>query len=161
MRDFFEHYIGAKQEIAAVPEESLRDVGAGLFGIRLFNESIDRKRRAAVEFHPRTDVAVAGRGVGRRDAERDDRARGSGFGSFPAGVFQRLGIAHDVIGGKDEHACLRPPPAACQLRGDGDRHGGIAARRLQHNVGINIALAQLLGGDKTKIGMSDDNRSIK
>ena len=112
MRDFFEHYIGAKQEIAAVPEETLRNVGAGLFGIRLFNESIDRKRRAAVEFRPRTDVAVAGRGVGRRDAERDDRARGSGFGSFPAGVFQRLGIAHDVIGGKDEHACLRPPPAA-------------------------------------------------
>ena len=76
-------------------------------------------------------------------------------------AFSSALLAHDVIGGKDEHACLRPPPAACQLRGDGDRHGGIAARRLQHNVGINIALAQLLGGDKTKIGMGDDDRSIK
>ena len=160
MRDFVEHHIGAKQEIAAVPEKTLRNVGAGLFSIRLFDESLDGKCCAAVELRSWTYVAVAGRGIGRRDAERDDRAGGSGFGSLPAGVFQRLGIAHDVIGGKDEYACARPPPGR-QLRRDGDCHGGIAARRLQHHVGFNIALAQLLGSNKTKIGMSDDDRPIK
>jgi hypothetical protein len=65
-----------------------------------------------------------------------------------------------MIGGKDEDARLRPPPAR-QLRGDSDRHGGIAARRLQNNVRFDIAFAQLLGRDKTKIGMGDDDRPIK
>ena len=118
------------------------------------------QRRTAVELRPGTNVAVAGRGVGRRDAEGYNRAGRGGLCRFPAGVFQSLGVAHDVIGGKDEDARLRPPLAR-QLRGDSDGHGGIAARWLQNNVGFDIALAQLLGRDETKIGMGDDDRPIK
>jgi hypothetical protein len=128
--------------------------------IRLLDESVDGERGAAVELCAWTNVAVAGRGVGRGDAESYNQARRGGRCRFPAGVFQSLGVAHNVIGGKDEDTRVWPPLAR-QLRGDSDRHGGIAARRLQDNVGFDIALAQLLGRDETKIGMGDDDRPIK
>src|ERR1700722_19120931 len=87
-RDFFEHHIGAKQEIAAVPQKTLGNIGAGLSRIRLFDESVDSERRTAVELRARTNVAVAGGGVGRRDAEGYNQARRGGLCRFAASVFQ-------------------------------------------------------------------------
>jgi len=42
--------------------------------------------------------------------------------------------------------------------GDRDRKTRIAAHRLEHNVGLDATLAQLLGHDKAEVGIGDDDR---
>src|SRR6201997_3284282 len=45
--------------------------------------------------------------------------------------------------------------------GDGHRKTGIAAHRLEHDVGLDAALAQLLGDDKAEVGAGNDDRSCE
>ena len=75
-------------------------------------------------------------------------------------AFEGGNIAEDVIGGEDQDHCFRIALAR-QRRGDGDRQGGIAAHRLEHDVGLNVAFAQLFGDDETEIGIGDDDRPIE
>jgi hypothetical protein len=42
--------------------------------------------------------------------------------------------------------------------GDRDRRTRIAAHRLEHDVGLDAALTQLLGHDKAEVGIGDDDR---
>ena len=94
------------------------------------------------------------------DAEGHDQAVGGGDRRFAARAFEGLHIANDVVGGKDQDRCFRIALAR-QRRGDGDRHGGIAAHRLEHDVGLDVAFAQLFGDDETEIGIGDDDRPLE
>jgi hypothetical protein len=65
-----------------------------------------------------------------------------------------------VIGGKHDHGRRRIARAG-QHRGDADRHGGIAAYRLEHDVALDGASAHLLRDDETKIRIGDDDRPVE
>ena len=99
MRDFVEHHISAKQKVAAVPEEMLGNVRAGLFSIGFLDESVDSKRRAAVEFRTGTDIAITRRGVGRSDTESHYQARGCGQASSKAIALLLILAADHVVRG--------------------------------------------------------------
>ena len=146
-----------KQEIAAVPEIAIRHVGRGGRCIGLLHERLDRAHGRAVELLAGTDVAVARRGIGGLDAEGDDPALGGGAGGAPAGFAELVGLADDVVGREHEHEGIAVARGR-EHGGDRDRGAGIAAHRLEHDVGLDAALAQLLGHDEAEIRIGDDDR---
>ena len=156
--DLAQHGGGVKQEIAAVPEIAIRHVARGGRGIGLFHERLDRAHGCAVELLARTDVAVVRRGIGGLDAEGDDPALGGGAGGAPAGFAELVGLANDVVGREHQHERIAVALGR-EHGGDRDRGAGIAAHRLQHDVGLDAALAQLLGHDEAEIGTGDDDRA--
>ena len=67
-------------------------------------------------------------------------------------------IGDDMVGGEREHHRLVAAPQRMQRAGD-DRRRGIAAMRLEQNVGLDADLGELLG-DQKPIGMiGDDDRA--
>jgi hypothetical protein len=133
---------------------------AGGRGIRLFDEGLHRKRRAAVKLGAGPDIAVIGRRERRRDAEGDDQAVGRGSHRFKARAGKGIRVADHVIGGKHDHGRRRIARGG-EHRGDADRHGGIAAYRFEHDVTLDGASAHLLGDDETKIRIGDDDRPVE
>ena len=157
MLDLGQHGGGLEQEVAAVPEIALGHVAGGGGGVGLLDEGVDRAHGAAVERRARPDVAVVGRRMRRRDAEGDDLPLRRGGGGLPAGGAELVGLADDVVGRQHQHDRVRR--AASRQHG-GDRHGGagIAPHRLEHDVRLDAALAQLLGDDEAEVGIGDDDR---
>ena len=82
---------------------------------------------------------------------------GRGFGSAPAGLAEFLGVAHDMVGGQHQHECVAIAFGR-EHRRDRNRGTGIAAHRLEHDVGFDAVLAQLLGHDEAEVGIGDDDR---
>ena len=155
-----QHDVGAECEVAAVPKIVLGDVTSCGLRIGLLHEGFDRTRRPAVEFCARPYVTVTRSRSGRVDAECDDAALGGNSGRFGAGLDEGVGIPQHVVGGEDQHnggGILR-----CGERSrDRHRQCGIAAHRLKHDIGLNVAFAQLLSDDEAKIGIGDDDGSAK
>jgi hypothetical protein len=67
-----------------------------------------------------------------------------------------VGLADDVVGRQHEHQSVAVPLGREHGR-DRDRWAGIATHRLQHDVGRDAALAQLLGHHEAKVGIGDDD----
>ncbi len=65
-----------------------------------------------------------------------------------------------VIGGEHQRNSSRIALGGKRRR-NGDRQGRIAAHRLEHDVGLNTAFAELLSDDEAEIGIGDDNRAAK
>ncbi len=75
-----------------------------------------------------------------------------------AGFAELVGLADDVIGREHQHEGVAVALGR-EHGGDRDRGAGIAAHRLQHDVGLDAALAQLLGHDEAEVGIGDDDRT--
>ena len=157
MLDFRQHGCGVKQEIAAVPQIAIRHAGCGACGVGLLHECLDLAHVRAIKLLTGADVAVVRRRIRGRDAEGDDAPRGGGLCSAPARLAEFLRVAHDVVGGQHEHERV---VITLRCEHGRDRDGGprIAAARLEHDVGLDAQLAQLLGHHETKVGVGDDDR---
>ena len=91
------------------------------------------------------------------DAEGDDTPRGRGLGGVPAGLAKFLGVTHDMVGGQHEHERVAIA-LRCEHGGYRDGGTGITAAGLEHDIGLDALLAQLLGHDEAKVGIGDDDR---
>jgi hypothetical protein len=78
--DLAEHGRGVKEEVAAVPQISFRQIIRGGRGIGLLHERLDRACGCAIELLPGADVAVTRRWMGGLDAECDDPPLSGGGG---------------------------------------------------------------------------------
>jgi hypothetical protein len=147
-----------KEEIAAVPQIPFCHVIRSGRGIRLLHERLDDASRCAIELLAGTDVAVARRWISRLDAEGDNPSLGGGGGGALAGRTEFIRFADDVVGCQHQHEGI---VIAFGREHGGDRDGRtrIAAHRLEHDVGLDAALAQLLGHDKAEIGIGNDDRT--
>ena len=98
--------------------------------------------------------------MGGLDAEGDDPPLGGDGGGAFAGCAEFVGLAYNVVGRQHEHEGV-----AIAFGGEkgGDGHGKtrIAAHRLEHDVGLDAALAQLLGDDEAEVGTGNDDRSCE
>ena len=96
--------------------------------------------------------------MGGLDAEGHDPALRRGRGRAPAGFAEFVGLADDVIGRQHQHEGIA---VAFGREHGGDRDGGtgIAAHGLEHDVGLDAALAQLLGHHEAEVGVGDDDRA--
>jgi hypothetical protein len=96
--------------------------------------------------------------VGGLDAEGDDASLRGRRRRGPAGLAEGLGLAHDVVGGQHQRQGVG---AALESEhgSDCDRRAGVAPHRLEHDVGLDAALAQLLGHHEAEIGAGDDDRA--
>jgi hypothetical protein len=65
-------------------------------------------------------------------------------------TFEASGLAHDVIGGKNQHRCFRITLVS-QRRGDRNRHSRIAPHRFKHDIRLNTAFAKLFGDNEAEI----------
>ena len=146
-----------KQKIAAVPEIAFGHVGRGGCGVGLFDECLDLVHVRAIELLAGADVAVIRRRIGGHDAEGDDPPRARSPGRAPAGLAEFVGFADDVVGGQHEHERLGIT-FGCKHGGDRDGGPRIAPHRLEHDIGLDAQLAQLLGDDEAEFGVGDDDR---
>ncbi len=96
--------------------------------------------------------------MGGLDAEGDDPPLGGDRGGALAGCAEFVGLAHNVVGRQHEHEGIAIALGREQ-GGDRDSKTRIAAHRLEHDVGLDATLAQLLGYDKAELGIGDDDRS--
>ena len=134
-REFVEERLGVQNENAAVPEVvARREILFGRGGVGLFGEAGDRERGAleAVEIAAGFDVAVAGMGARRLDAEQDELAGGCDGCGAGDGVGEPDGIDHRVIRRHDGDHGIRIFARRHQSRhGDGRR--GIAGDGLEND----------------------------
>src|SRR5690606_22357985 len=135
---FFDHG-HAPDKHAGIPEVGAGlEVGLGDLELGFFNEALDGVNLAAGYFLPdgaALDVAEAGGGLGRRDADGDHhgRGRGGGEGGLEIGLIG-LGVVDDVVGGQDGEHALRVARAD-DGGGQTDGGGGVAADGLNDDVG--------------------------
>ncbi len=128
------------------------------YGVRLLHERFDRAGRCAIELLAGADVPVTCRRMGGLDAEGDDASLGGGGRGTPAGRAEFLRLADHMVGCEHQHEGIA---IACgrEYGGNRNRGTGIAAHRLQHNIGFHAALAQLLRHHKPEIRVGDDDRT--
>ena len=138
------HHLGREQKITTVPEVPLANVFRGGVGIGLLDEAFHLEASLLVEGGPLRDVAIAGRGEARRDAEGHDVAVSRRPRRDPTGLREAFTVADDVIGGHDEDHRIGMFMGGAH-RGDRDGRRRIAPHRLQDDVGRNPDLRQLLG----------------
>ena len=71
-----------------------------------------------------------------------------------------FGFANDVIGCEHQHQGVAVALGR-EHGGNRDRRPGIAAHRLEHDVRLDAALAQLLRHHEAKVGLGDHDRARK
>ena len=98
--------------------------------------------------------------MGGLDAEGHDMPLGCGRRGVHARLAEFLGLADHVVGCQHQHEGFAVALGR-QHGADRDRRTRVAAQRLEHDVGLDTALAQLLGHHETEIGMGDNDRARK
>ena len=106
------------------------------------------------------DVAIAGLGFGRLDAEGDDAARFRGSTAGKASRAKSFDVQNNVIGGKREHDGLRIAQGRDRRRSS-DGGSRIAPYGLYNDGCINAHLLSLPAGEEMKIRTGYDNRRRK
>ena len=153
----FEHRVGAEEEVARIPQIALGDIALGGLQVGLLDEGGDAARDADAERRARTDVAIADRRLGRRDAEGDDRPfRRRRFAGDAADGEEALLVEHDVVGGEHRDDGLRIALGA-DLGGDRHRRAGVAPRRLDDDRRLGADLVELLARQKAIVVIGDDD----
>ena len=132
-----EDTIGAEQEHAAVPAVACREQGFGDGQLRLFHEARDAARRRLSKGRAGADVAVAGLGAGRRDAEGDEVACPGHRQREVDRPQQRRGIRDQVI--------RRTDPQRRRVRTGGGRRAPPARSRPRYCVRMARAAAARRG----------------
>src|SRR4051812_6431295 len=124
-----QHYVGAKDEIAAVPEIVPCDVITGRRSVGFLDKSVDGERRMAVEFAPWPDIAIVGRRTARTNSEGDDHAFPRTGSGLPTRATKLFWLSDDVVRSDNEEDGSRIPRGRDDC-GNGDRGAGVAACRL-------------------------------
>jgi hypothetical protein len=134
----------------------------GRRGIGLLDKARDGKHALRGGQRPvALDIAVAGFGALRMDAEGDEMAGARGGSSACDGRVKRGGIIDRVIGRHQQHQRLAVTLGKRQ-RGDAGGWRGVASDRLeQQPLRRDVDLAQLLGDDKAVLLIGDDERRGK
>ncbi len=156
---FVEKHTGAENEVAGIPEIPVRDVTLGGLRIRLFDETLDCEHIFS-ERRGRADIAVFGRRAIRAHAEGDDLSIRRGVRSALACGDKARCVGHDMIGGKRDHDRI---VAALKREGRAgrDRRSGIAPRRLEQDIGLDLHLGELLGNDEAILPVGDHDRAAE
>ena len=94
------------------------------------------------------------------DAESDDPSLAGGGGGKPAGRMEFLRLAHHVVGCEHQHQRIAIALGR-KHGGNCDRGAGIAAHGLEHDVGFDAALAQLLRHHESEVRVGDDDRTAE
>ncbi len=153
-----------EQKDAAVPEILARgDIALGGVGVGLFDKAGDRKGPGdGVERPAARDIAVAGFGPLRGDAERYEMAGASGLGGALDRLPERGEIADRVVRRHDQHQRIGVARSRCRdqaQRRDAGRRGGVAAERFEdQRLRRDADFAQLLGDDEAMLLVRDDER---
>jgi hypothetical protein len=154
-----------KQEDAAVPKEIAgRDIALGGGSVGLFDKPRDLEHTpiqpggGAGERLAALDIAVAGLGPLRMDAESHETSRPRGDGGALDRGLECGHILDRVVGRHHQHQRLR---IGLDEKQRGDRRGrrGVAADRLQQQcLRRRLDTAQLLGDDKAVLLVGDHQR---
>src|SRR5262249_4200011 len=155
---FGEEQTGAKKEISRVPQITFLQVTFRRRLVRLFDEFIDCKNVWA-DRCAWTNVAVLGGWPRRAHAEGNDTIAGSGVRSDTTGFDEGRRIGDYVIGGESNNNWII---GALLGRIGGTRRNcgaGIAAHRLEDDIGLSTNFRQLLGHQKTILRIGDNDRS--
>ncbi len=153
---FLDHRIGAKEEVAGIPEITRGDIAFGDRARGLFDEGFDARGCGAGDRRARFDVTIADRRLGRLHAESDDvaefgRTSGGGADGEKFGLF-----GYDVVGGEHRDDGLRIL-ASRQRRGDRDRWPGVAPDRLGDDSRLDADLGELLAHEEAVVVVGDDD----
>ena len=144
--DLVEDGAGAPDEHAAVPVEAPGSEELhGTLQVRLFHETLHR-RGAGVVFRGGLDVAIAGLGPGRGDAQRHQRTAHRYRAGDNEGGAEGL-LIDDVVVGREHHHDAVRVKARDDRRGKPDRRRGVASHRLLDDVYWNsLDVGQLAPG---------------
>ena len=156
---FVEQDRRTEHEVAAVPEVARLDVLRRRRDIGLLDEFLDRaylagNRRAGA------DVAVLGGSALRLHAESHDAPLPGCRYALAAGGDESRRIAHHMIGGKrEDHGIL--VAALCKGCTGSYRGPGVAAHRLEQDVGLKANLGELLEHHETVGRVGNDDRTFE
>ena len=112
-----QEHLGAKQEIARIPQIAFGDIARRGIGVRLFHERLDRVDLVRTGRLAAADIAVARLGRSRRDAKGDDEPGLRRFETGQAGGAEFLDIEDDVVGGQRQHHGIRIAASGKRRRG--------------------------------------------
>ena len=155
------HDVGAKEEIAAVPEIAFIHVAGRGGAIRLLDEAFQLQGvLAAADRGAGLDVAVACRGMVRLDSERHDEAFGSRGGRLAAERDEAGLVLHHMICGQHGHDGVGRAERG-DRGSDGDGRPGIAALRLEHDARLSLHLQELLAEQEPICMVRDDDRRVE
>jgi hypothetical protein len=156
--DLCQHGARMEQEVAAVPEIAVGHVIGGGHCVGLLDERLDRQQCGAIELGARPDIAVVRGRVRGGDAEGHDAAGGRRRSALPTSRAKLVRLADDVVGREHEHHRLRIALGG-QHRGNRDGGTRVPTHRLEHDIGLDAAFAQLLRHHKAEIRIGDDDRA--
>ncbi|MNZ56486.1 hypothetical protein D3C78_744330 [compost metagenome] len=158
----FKEAAGAEQEHAAVPEVA---TGLNEFGGAFFVGFFDELRHPGHTFGQQgvlagADVAIAGLGLGRRDAEQHHLATLGGHGGQGQGTLQGLLVVDHVVGRQHQHQVIAP--LVDQLHGGhGHRRGRVAAEGFhQDALGLQFQRRELFLDDELVVLVADHDRGV-
>ena len=158
---FLEHRVGAEEEVAGIPQIAFRHVALGGFEIGLLDEGGDAARRADAERLAGADVAVTDRRLGRRDAERDDRALAAAASAAAAQAARKLFWSSTTWSAAKTATTVcgsRAAPISAAIATAG---AGIAARRLDDDRRLGADLLELLAHQEAVVAIGDDDRLVE
>ena len=153
-----------QHEDATVPEVVAGgEIALGGFRIRLLEEGIHLERAAAepIERRALADVAVAGVGVRRLDAEQHQAAGGGNFRCAAHGLGKARLVSYGVVGRHHHHDRARVI-AADRQGGNRDRRRSIARDRLQdERARLDASLLELLFHQEPMIIVAQQRRRLE
>jgi hypothetical protein len=94
------------------------------------------------------------------DAESNDPSFGGCGRGMPAGCAEFVGLAHHVVGREHQHGRIAIAFGR-KYCGNRNRGTGIAAHGLEHDVGFDATLTQLLRHDEAEVRVGDDDRAAE
>ena len=153
--EFVEQKAGAKYEVAGIPQIAVGYVALRGFCIGLLDEFFDREY-AGADRSAHADIAILDRRAIGLYAEGDDTIALGRFPGYAAGFGEGRRITHDVIGSKRDHDGVTAAIEG-KCRPGNDRRPGIAAHRLEQDIGLDADLRELLGDHKPVLVIGHDD----
>ena len=154
--EFADHRIRAEKEISGVPEVAGADIALGDVARRLLHKSLYTARRSPRQRGARLDVAVAGGGLGRLNAEGDDEPLRRRLGRLAASRQKFRLLGDDMIRGEQRHDRFGVALGR-ERSGDGDGRAGIAAGGFGDDRGVDSDLCELLLHEKAIVVIGHDD----
>ncbi len=130
----------------------------GGVAVGLLDEAVDAEHAFVTERLTTLDIAVAGVGTDRLDAERDQPAFLRGGHAAHHGAMEIGGRGDDVVGRLDQHQRIGVARQQPQ-RGGGDRRAGVARRGLeQDGLRLDADLLQLVVDQEAMLFVANEKR---
>ena len=147
-----------EQKISGVPQEAGKNIAHRRGRIRLLGKPKNGES-IALHLRSRLNVAVFGRRMGRRNAKGDEVPGSCSRRSRNGRGAKRCGVAHDMVGGDDQHRVIRSVgddhPAARE-----NGRPGFAAAWLEHDIRLDIDFRQLPLHQKAVSAIGHHQRAV-